>query len=311
MVISVGLLLLVAGEVEFDLVGFILVMTASALAGLRWTITQVLLQGSSTHGAAGGPVEVILQLTPVMSLVLAVVSLAHERLWSTLPGSPYFASFGHSMLTVLIIVAGGLLAFVMVWAEFALISHTSALTFMVAGTFKEIVTVAAAVLFLGETFTAVNALGLVVLIAGVALFNWQKYRKLREQERARLSDVLEDGVEAGAAAEDERVRLVSSRPSKLRDGGRAADARLFVLQDDEDDSDSLSAGEAGRDAQSGVASLATGEAPSAARGPPRAIRTAGPRDPVQILQHEGSTLGTISSPSKRSVSSPASSMRLL
>lgn len=42
-------MLLVAGEVEFHLMGFILVMTASALAGLRWTITQVLLQGSSTH----------------------------------------------------------------------------------------------------------------------------------------------------------------------------------------------------------------------------------------------------------------------
>ena len=44
-VITGGLLLLVAGETQFDLVGFILVMTAAMLAGLRWTITQVLLQG--------------------------------------------------------------------------------------------------------------------------------------------------------------------------------------------------------------------------------------------------------------------------
>lgn len=44
-VITAGLLLLVAGEAEFHLVGFVLVMMAAALAGLRWTITQALLQG--------------------------------------------------------------------------------------------------------------------------------------------------------------------------------------------------------------------------------------------------------------------------
>ena len=50
--ITAGLLLLVAGETRFDLTGFVLVMTAAMLAGLRWTITQVLLQGdpSKAHG---------------------------------------------------------------------------------------------------------------------------------------------------------------------------------------------------------------------------------------------------------------------
>ena len=66
-IISCGLLLLVYGESHFNLLGFVVVMTASMLSGLRWTITQVLLQGSpgsSGHNAAGGPVEVLLQLTP-------------------------------------------------------------------------------------------------------------------------------------------------------------------------------------------------------------------------------------------------------
>ena len=49
-VIASGLLLLVAGETKFDLVGFLLVMTAAMLAGLRWTITQVLLHGHKAHG---------------------------------------------------------------------------------------------------------------------------------------------------------------------------------------------------------------------------------------------------------------------
>lgn len=49
-IITCGLLLLVAGETQFDLIGFILVMSASALSGLRWTITQVLLQGNRHNG---------------------------------------------------------------------------------------------------------------------------------------------------------------------------------------------------------------------------------------------------------------------
>jgi solute carrier family 35, member C2 len=181
-IISVGLLLLVYGETAFDPTGFALVMTASALSGLRWTITQVLLQGGGKNGGSGGghggdPIEVLLSLMPVMALTVGAVSLVAERLWKTLPGSPYFDSPASLALTACVVAGGAVIAFLMVWVEFTVIALTSALTFMVAGTFKEIVTVLAAVTFLGEAFTAINAAGLAVLIAGVALFNYTKYRK--------------------------------------------------------------------------------------------------------------------------------------
>jgi hypothetical protein len=47
-----GLLLLVQGEAEFDTTGFALVMSASCMSGLRFTLTQLLLHGSK--GAAEG-----------------------------------------------------------------------------------------------------------------------------------------------------------------------------------------------------------------------------------------------------------------
>jgi solute carrier family 35 protein C2 len=75
-----------------------------------------------------------------MGLTLLILSLAHERLWERLPASPYFANAWMVLLSLAIIFAGALIAFAMVVAEFALIANTSALTFMVAGTFKEIVT---------------------------------------------------------------------------------------------------------------------------------------------------------------------------
>ena len=75
-----------------------------------------------------------------MSLTVLVMSLLVERLWSVLPTSPYFVSLDSLGLTAAIMAFGGIIAFVMVWTEFAVIQQTSALTFMVAGTFKEIVT---------------------------------------------------------------------------------------------------------------------------------------------------------------------------
>ena len=69
-------------------------------------------------GALGGPLEVLELLTPVMSVTVLVFSLAWERLWSVLPGSPYFESFQHSLITFIIILAGGTIAFLMVWTEY-------------------------------------------------------------------------------------------------------------------------------------------------------------------------------------------------
>ena len=257
--ISSGLMLLVYGEAHFDGVGFALVMTASALSGLRWTITQVLLQGGARggakvkessrnassktapassssvlpasptrspsaaeagttsggggggdHGHGGqGPVAVVAALMPVMALTVAFVSLLAERLWAVLPHSPYFDSLNSVMLTLGLVAGGAAIAFMMVWVEFTVIKLTSALTFMVAGTFKEIVTVLAAVAFLGESFSRINAAGLGVLVAGVALFNWTKYRKVAAEQR-------EAEAAAEIAAATSAVRASSQNdPSSL------------------------------------------------------------------------------------------------
>ena len=75
-----------------------------------------------------------------MAVTVAFMSLVAERLWLVLPGSPYFDSLESLAVTLVLMLFGGTLAFFMVWTEFTVISETSALTFMVAGTFKEIVT---------------------------------------------------------------------------------------------------------------------------------------------------------------------------
>jgi solute carrier family 35, member C2 len=80
------------------------------------------------------------KLTPVMTVSVLFVSMFWEQLWVVLPSSPYFNSVHHLMITAALIFAGALIAFLMVWAEFLVIQETSALTFIIAGTLKEVVT---------------------------------------------------------------------------------------------------------------------------------------------------------------------------
>eukprot|EP00195_Chlamydomonas_chlamydogama_P011097 CAMPEP_0202891508 /NCGR_PEP_ID=MMETSP1392-20130828/1552_1 /ASSEMBLY_ACC=CAM_ASM_000868 /TAXON_ID=225041 /ORGANISM="Chlamydomonas chlamydogama, Strain SAG 11-48b" /LENGTH=439 /DNA_ID=CAMNT_0049575287 /DNA_START=181 /DNA_END=1500 /DNA_ORIENTATION=- len=179
-IISIGLALLVAGETQFDATGFALVMVASCLSGLRFMLTQVFLHGNHHQAALGNTLEMVEGLTPVMSVTVLVVSLAVEKLWVVLPASPYFHGLSHVCITLGLMFLGALLAFLMVWAEYQVIQETSALTFMVAGTCKEVVAVLAAVLIFHDEFIAINAVGLVVVLAGVGLFNWYKYQKMKQ-----------------------------------------------------------------------------------------------------------------------------------
>lgn len=39
-----------------------------------------------------------------------------------------------------------------------------------------------AVIFLGDAFGSINAVGLVVLVFGAALFNYSKYKKIAEKD---------------------------------------------------------------------------------------------------------------------------------
>lgn len=182
-VICTGELLLVWKEADFHVVGFLLVLSASCLAGLRFTITQVLLHGPNKGEAAhGSPLEVIEMLTPIMSVSVFFLSLFMERLGQAFTTSAYFDSPSHVLLTLLLISIGAIIAFLMVWAEYQVIHKTSSLTFMIAGVCKEIVTVVAAVIALGDPFGLENAFGLGIVIFGVVLFNMYKYKKMKARE---------------------------------------------------------------------------------------------------------------------------------
>jgi len=216
-VIVVGLVLLVAGEVDFDVEGFLMVMTAACLSGFRITLTQLFLQGTSGTAALGGPLEVLCALTPVMSVTTLVVSLVWEKLWVVLPESAFFNTPEHLVLSTGLIMVGAVLAFCLVWTEYKLIRETSGITFMIMGTLKELLTVGAAVFFLEDSFVWINALGFVVVIAGVVLFKVYKLEKIRKD--IRLLPVEPPGGAAAAGARVDADAEVELEPLIRETGG--------------------------------------------------------------------------------------------
>lgn len=110
-----GVLLMVATETHFVLTGFLLVLSGSALGGLRWSLTQLLLKNKNM--GLDNPAATLFWLAPIMGVTLAVVSFFTDH-WSDLLGSPFFAGAGTTAKTCFFLTAPGILAFFMVMSEY-------------------------------------------------------------------------------------------------------------------------------------------------------------------------------------------------
>ncbi|PKA64340.1 putative sugar phosphate/phosphate translocator [Apostasia shenzhenica] len=176
LIISVGVLLTVAKETQFDFLGFVLVMLAAFMSGFRWSMTQILLQKDS-YGLKN-PITFMSYVTPVMALATAILSLLLDP-WHELKSNRYFDSSSHLIRSCLLMLLGGALAFFMVLTEYILVSATSAVTVTIAGIVKEAVTILVAVFYFHDQFTMLKGVGLFIIILGVSLFNLYKYQKLK------------------------------------------------------------------------------------------------------------------------------------
>ncbi|KAK7276794.1 hypothetical protein RIF29_17940 [Crotalaria pallida] len=174
LVISIGILLTVAKETEFQLLGFILVTLAAVMSGFRWCMTQILLQ-KEAYGLKN-PLTLMSYVAPVMTVATALLSIALDP-WDEFRKNKYFDNSRHITQSCLLLLLGGTLAFFMVLTEYVLVSVTSAVTVTIAGVVKEAITILVAVLYFHDEFTWLKGVGLLVIMVGVSLFNWYKYLK--------------------------------------------------------------------------------------------------------------------------------------
>lgn len=173
--ISLGVVLFRAKEgVNFESIGFVLVLFASAMSGLRWVLTQTIMHKHCPE--IGHPVDSLFHIAPAMGLTMLPITAILEgpRLFS----SPMLASTDAAFATMTLVIAGSFMAFGLVMSEFFLVKSTSSVTLSVAGMFKEVCTITIAVFIAGESLSALNVGGLTVSLLGIAYYNILKYRGL-------------------------------------------------------------------------------------------------------------------------------------
>ncbi|KAI5802001.1 triose-phosphate transporter family-domain-containing protein [Pyronema domesticum] len=177
-VMTMGVVMMVASEVKFVVIGFILVILASALSGLRWSLTQLLLV---RNPATGNPFSSIFFLAPCMFFSILAVAIPVEgfgplieRYGELVDEEGFFRSIG-------IVIFPGVIAFLMVSSEFALLKRSSVVTLSIAGIFKEVMTISAAAIIFHDPLTPVNISGLLVTIVSIAGYNYLKITKMREE----------------------------------------------------------------------------------------------------------------------------------
>jgi solute carrier family 35 protein C2 len=174
---TAGVIMMVAGEVEFSALGFILVISAAFFSGFRWGLTQILLL---RNPATSNPFASIFYLAPVMFLSLFVLAVPVEGFPALFQGLAGLVEKKGMILGPCVLIFPGMIAFCMTASEFALLKRTSVVTLSIAGIFKEVVTISAAGIVFDDTLTPVNISGLVVTIGAIAAYNYIKISKMRE-----------------------------------------------------------------------------------------------------------------------------------
>lgn len=179
-----GVILMVFGEVEFKLGGFVLVISAAFFSGLRWALTQILLL---RNPATSNPFSSIFFLSPVMFVVLLSLAIPVEGfgpLWEGL--KVLSAQWG--FWTPLFLLFPGCIAFLMIASEFALLQRTSVVTLSIAGIFKEVVTISAASVVFDDKLTPINFVGLLVTMVAIGAYNYVKITQMRQDAQNEVQE---------------------------------------------------------------------------------------------------------------------------
>ncbi|ESN90307.1 hypothetical protein HELRODRAFT_165959 [Helobdella robusta] len=85
-----------------------------------------------------------------------------------------------------ILLFGAVLAFMLEYSEFMVVSQSSGLTLSIAGIFKEVLTLLLAAFINGDEMSLVNAVGLLMCLAGIVLHVLFKYKQTANYHNNKL-----------------------------------------------------------------------------------------------------------------------------
>ncbi|KAG8201912.1 hypothetical protein JTE90_027389 [Oedothorax gibbosus] len=212
--ISAGLFMFTYQSTQFNLEGFLLVLSASFLSGLRWTLAQIIVQRKDL--GLGNPVDMIYHVQPWMVLGLLPLAVIFEglpiatteKVFRYKESSAIYTTLGYIML-------GSVIAFLMELSEYLLLVFTSSLTLSIAGVFKEVCTLYLAVKYTGDSMTTVNFIGLVVCLIGITFHVILKGLDSNGVEGEKEHQGWQQLLDKSAHSDDEEDILYETRNSSV------------------------------------------------------------------------------------------------
>ena len=176
--VCIGIGLAAYGDLECDTLGLALALLSCVFSGLRWAMTQILVQLSpETHASSltskqRSPVTPIYYVTPACTLTSASAAwlFEHRALRSLLMREQKAVDFVYTELPVYVIGVGSLI-FVLLFCEFALVRLTSSLSVSVLGVAKELVTILVAAATRGDEITPTNVSGFLLCTVGILAYH--------------------------------------------------------------------------------------------------------------------------------------------
>ncbi|XP_071502600.1 solute carrier family 35 member C2-like [Diadema antillarum] len=210
MLIALGLFMFTFKSTQFNLEGFLLVIVASILSGLRWSLAQILTQGEGT--GLKNPVDTIYHLQPIMILGLLPLAVGIEGVKiCTTEDFLGFSDFHVFGMTCAKLSVGAGLAFMLAMSEYLLLSQTSTLTLSISGIFKEICTLYLASLR-GDQMSGLNFVGMVICLCGITVHVIMKAVETRGTQGTKASksgndhqDLLTRNGDANVSSDEEEI----------------------------------------------------------------------------------------------------------
>lgn len=190
---TVGVIMMVAGETAFNALGFVLIISSAFSSGFRWALTQILLL---RNPATSNPFSSIFFLAPIMFLTLTIIAIPVEGFVPLAKGLRVLTVEKGVVEGIGILLFPGVLAFLMTSSEFALLKRTSVVTLSICGIFKEVVTISAAGIVFHDPLTPINVSGLMVTIASIGAYNYIKITKMRRDARIETTHAASGDGEA-------------------------------------------------------------------------------------------------------------------
>ena len=196
--ISAGLAMAILKSTDLNLIGAIFVLAASAAAGLRWALLQMLILKDPISKTFFGSVY---RFSP--AAVLGVVPVALIVDLPQLTESTFVSDETALALAILIMVCSGFMAFLLVTVEVRIVQLTSSVTLSVLGQVKELLQIVLAIIIFGDSLSSK------LLVPFADCFYFPSNQRVRHWVGLNRSACLQD------------VSLLSPRPY----GGRGAVVR--------------------------------------------------------------------------------------